>query len=157
MRRVHVIGAVLLALSGAAQGATLDTDPVGLRLATAGIAATPLVDGPNVATAFGTMPTWTADPGLAAPLAGANIVITPDETKCVAGSCDAPDDVGVRSASNLEIALTTPVYFFGSDPIDDVENAAQQNGSMLTHKAVTGVLPSGQFRDIEDSLEFDLN
>jgi hypothetical protein len=125
MHRVRVIWlvlvAVLVAFSGTAQGGTLDTDFAGLALAS--IDAPNLVEDSSLVTSFGTMPTRTADLGLADARAGVTLLLL---------SKDTPDDVGVRSASNLEIALATPVYVFGSDPID-VEDTTRQNGAMVVH------------------------
>jgi hypothetical protein len=120
MHRARVIWVVLVAFSGTAQGGTLDTD---LARLVPRIGATNLVEDSNRFISFGTMPTRTADPGLADARAGVTLLIT---------SKDTPGDVGMPSASHLSTALHTPVYVFGSDPID-VEDTTRQNGAMVVH------------------------
>jgi hypothetical protein len=120
MHRARVIWVVLVAFSGAAQGGTLDSDLVRVVRS---IDATNLVEDPNLFTSFGTLPTRAVDPGLADARAGVTLLII---------SKDTPGDVGMRSASHLITALHTPVYVFGSDPID-VEDTTRENAAMVVH------------------------
>lgn len=94
-----------------------------------------LGDGPDLAVAFSTAASGSADPDLETPTLvnflgalGNILIINENSTGCSSGTCSNPDDEGSRPAGILTFTFDVPVTSFGLDLID-VESLADEGGS----------------------------
>lgn len=156
-RRAATAVALLLLLPLPASALTLDFDAFGhgdVVTASAGvtIATTNFQRAFDLGVAFDTTLTGTADPDLEGPpptlwwggnlapdtVLGRVLIVQENQTGCGDGTCDDPDDEGLRPAGRFDFLLPAAVSSFGFDLID-VEGAIE-DGSVTFFDGASSVV-----------------